>query len=178
MRDTEPAFLAKPQLKIIEGRSELEELAHFMVDVFALPALPVKQRFSILLNRACRVFGMDYGYITLPQEPVSAVPFISARMVVPPAGPSKITLTHMLTSNRKTLHYDNPEMAPSADCPDQTGFVPSRFMGAPVVFDGRVFGTVEFGSRAGGGAPISAEQLMLVRMAAGLTAGTLVLLTD
>ncbi|QUJ77660.1 GAF domain-containing protein [Sulfitobacter albidus] len=160
------------------GGSETERVAHNMVYVFSLPALPIKQRFSILLNRMCSTLDMDYGYITLPQEPVSAVPFFSARMVVRPPRPGKPTLSHLMSRSRNALHFDTPDDAPSGDYIDQTGHVPYRFAGAPVVFDGRVYGTVEFGGARPGAAPITSEHLMLVRILSGLAAGSLVLLSD
>ncbi len=159
-------------------RSETEELAHYMVHVFALPALPIKQRFSILLNRTCKVLGMDYAYITLPQEPVTAVPFFSARMVVRPPRPGHVTLSHLITRTRRPLNFDTPDDNPEPDFIDQTGYAPYRFAGAPITFDGRVFGTVEFGGAKAGAAPISSEELMLVRVLSGLAAGSLVLLSD
>ena len=161
----------------LEG-TETELLAHRMVYIFSLPALPVKQRFSILLNRTCAVLGMDYGYITLPKEPVSSVPFFSSRMVVRPPRPGKLTLSHMMTRTRRPVHYSSPEDAPVDGYIDQTGHVPYRFAGAPIVFDGRVFGTVEFGGAKAGENPVTSEHLMLVRILSGLAAGSLVLLSD
>lgn len=155
-----------------------QELAHHMVHVFALPALPIKQRFSILLNRTCKVLGMDYAYITLPKEPVSSVPYFSARMVVRPPRPGNITLSHMISRNREMTHFDAPDDSPEPDYIDQTGLRPYRFIGAPVAFDGRVYGTVEFGGAKAGDSLINPEHLMLVRILAGLSAGTLVLLSD
>lgn len=160
------------------GESEVEKIAHKMVHVFSLPALPVKQRFSILLNRMCSQLDMDYGYITLPQEPVSAVPFFSARMVVRPPLPGKPTLGHLISRSRQHMHFDSPAGAPDGAYIDQTGHMPFRFIGAPIVFDGRVYGTVEFGSAKGRNTAISSEHVMLVRILSGLAAGSLVLLSD
>lgn len=155
-----------------------QTLAHYMVHVFALPALPIKQRFSILLNRTCKELDMDYAYITMPQEPATSVPYFSARMVVRPPRPGNITLSHLITRNRQMTHFDTPDDSPEADYIDQTGYVPYRFIGAPIVFDGRVYGTVEFGGAKAGARPINDEHLMLVRVLSGLAAGSLVLLSD
>ncbi|MEQ6248086.1 GAF domain-containing protein [Sulfitobacter sp. HNIBRBA3233] len=156
----------------------VEQLASHMVHVFSLPALPIKQRFSILLNRTCGVLGMDYGYITLPQEPVATVPFHSAKMVLRPPRPGKLTLSHLMSRNRKPLHFDDPDAAPEGEYIDQTGYVPYRFVGAPIIFDGRVYGTVEFGGAKAGDALLTPDRVMLVRILSGLAAGSLVLLSD
>lgn len=156
-------------------QANMARLHSLMADVFARSGLPVAKRFSRLLDGACTAYGMDHAYITMIGARACTIAYSSTNLV-PIASTEECTTTAWIVTNTRALGIPDAPKSPYAGLQDQTGSRPGCFLGAPIEFDGRIYGTLELLGKHPRPAEFSDIEISTVRMLSLYAAVPLILL--
>lgn len=160
--------------------SEMTRLAHLLADVFSQPGLPVARRFTRILDGACTAFGMDDAYIAMTGRRARKLRFGITPIAHLPgfSGPCHTTTTDWIAANGKLLEMTG-RAAAASDWPcDLLGRHPGQFLGAPIIFDGRTYGTVELVGEASRQSDFEEVERSMIRLIGTYAAVPLVLLAQ
>ena len=170
-----------PAQEKVSEACDLVALADFVSSIFAQPGQPIDRRFRALLDCACETFSMDYGYITMTQHRDSPIRFSSRALPSlreTPRLDRKATLSRQVIKRRDVLALEDNSTGTFSTMTDQTNRQPKRYLGAPIEFDGRVWGTLEFSSNALSDKALTPAECSMIRLLCLIASGPLVLLGE
>ncbi len=133
--------------------------------IFAVSGLPVGARFVEIVNAACTVFDMDYGFVTrinedgievvsatrqsvLFQNPTDHLVFNRRPGQMVSARQPDRSFSAVVAARKHPLLLNDVAQSDHLGALDLAGVEPVRFIGIPVWFDGMVFGTIELSGKA------------------------------
>lgn len=157
----------------------LPQFAQTIQQNFARPGVRINDRLVAALTAGCSAFDMDYGLITHVDDGQLSV-VVTAQVAAIPAPVSKGTtryFSHTIIEDHEWLLIDGSKACAQSGQLDQTGIVPKRFVGFPLVFDGQIYGTVEF-SATGAGRAFDDRDRMAMYLLSTVLAIPLALLSD
>ena len=116
-------------------------------NAFLAPDLEIDERFAALLKATCRALGMEHGLITRVDgdriRPLfgewAQTPGAKAR-----AGQFRGSLTSLIVGEGRTVAIADISASTLEECRTADGYIPGRFLGAPLKLAGVVHGTIEF----------------------------------
>lgn len=157
----------------------MASLGHAVADGFSMPGLPISKRFCTLLDKACDAFSMDQGYVTLvtPTGPLPKFQSTGAKIVAYEVVRGKDLSAKILTKRQVLAAPGGGESSEDISLyQDWSGKTPASFLGAPIIFDGRAYGTIEFSAARPRASDFQELELSMLRVLASYAAGPLVLL--
>lgn len=138
--------------------------------IFARSGQPISKRLADLLDLACDTLSMDAGFISLAKDGDLA-PRIYSASVVAIAEESDQAFLASCLRGKSTVLTQVPD-----GFVDWRGRRPARYLGAPIIFDGRFYGTIEFSSDRRCAREPFAIELSMVQVIGAYAAVPLVLL--
>ncbi len=156
-------------------QADMARLHILLADVFSRSGLPVAKRFSRLLDGACTAYGMDHAYITMTGAHACTIAYSSTKLA-PVAPTEERTMTDWIVTNARVLAITDAPKSLYAGLRDQIGTQPGCFLGAPIEFDGRIYGTLELLGKHPRLAGFSDIEISTVRMLSIYAAVPLILL--
>ena len=158
--------------------SQMTTLANSVAEIFDSPGLPLRVRYQAVLDLCCRAFDMEEGHIAVLRRGTPEIQFRNSKAteaVLPPSRDIARSFSAMLIRDPVPLAISNVEGSALAGRVGLTEARVRRYLGCPILFDGRVQGTIELTSATASTAPFSQQERAMMRMLATMIAGPLML---
>ena len=159
-------------------RDLLPKLGMEVSRIFSGAGQPIETRFIAMLDAGCAAFDTDYGHIALRD---------GARVITSDASKNqednacldgKGSLTEWMLAHRLPLTINGAARRLSGPAPVAEDAGPQRFIGAPILFDGQVFGTIAFFSGHAGPEPFDEMDIAMIQMLCVIIAAPTLLLAS
>ena len=164
------------RLGVNGNASALAELGHSVAACFSSAGTPIEDRFTQMLDAARTAFEMDQAFVTLRNRAQISARFCSSGARAPKMRKDRLYLSQWMLTHQKPLALDHrPRSAVTQHC-DLTGHRPTRFLGAPIFFDGRIYGTLECTGAHCKTVPLGDLETAMIELLCVISAAPLVLL--
>lgn len=119
--------------------------------LLGLPGVRIEDRLAAVTAAACKLFDMEYGFITLVRKnTIDVIVATQPDMMRDPIRKDDLetALSQSVISEKMPLLLADTKRSAQRGLTDLTGRFPSRFLGVPLLFDGTVYGTMELSGAA------------------------------
>lgn len=123
-------------------------LREWVCGAFMAPNLSTRERFETLLKTGCNALGTEQAVITKSKFDSLDVVYSHNLQHDPELRNNTVsqTLSSYLISGRSQYHFYDTSAANQVGLPDFQGQYPEAFIGVPLLFNGSIYGTLEFSS--------------------------------
>lgn len=172
------AFIAPP-LGPVPDREKLSGLNKLGVEVsriFSGAGMCIEKRFAHMLDAGCEAFEADRGFVTICDPGKVKLRYANTAFAGQLPQVSHDPLSTWIVKHRRPLTIDGVASADIQELCNDQDQPPARFIGAPIVFDGQVFGTLEFSGMQTDLPTFGQMDIAMIQMLCVITAAPILLL--
>lgn len=132
---------------------------------FMAPDLSIEERFTQLLQAGCSALGLDTGMIAKINGDEADILFSNLETDVPVTGRRLAlagSLAELAVRGQEQVHFHDVNASIASDRQTLSGHRPGCYVGAPLIYDGVLYGVIEMSSCVTKPKPWSNEELSIL----------------